>query len=199
MGENTFFEDFKTAVLTKKFAPSWKKFIECIVNGYIFSIVTSRGHSVENIRKAFDWLINDYGINKFSNLSLKNVDKNIPLEDQMINNLLSYHELFGTDPGHVIDEYLSTCRIYAVSSEEFIKKYGDLPVDEAKMVALREFSKKCDTFGKKLGVNIKIGFSDDDPRFVKSAIDEFSELIKDYNIKFTVYDTGGKRMKKIDI
>lgn len=198
-GNDTFLEDFKKAVTEKKFAPSWTKFIECLVNGYIFAIITSRGHKPDNVHKAIEWLLYEYGIDNFRNLPLKGVNTKVSLEDQMIRNLLAYHELFGTEPGFVIEEYLKCCPIYTVSSPDFAKQFGELPVEQAKKVALRDFTVKANKYARDLGCRAKISFSDDDPKFVKSAIDEFSDLIKDYgDMEFSVFDTGEKR-NKIDI
>lgn len=200
-GDNTFVEDFKKAVIAKKFAPSWKKFIECLVNGYVFAIVTSRGHKPDNVRRAIEWMIYDYGLDNFKNLDLQSIDHDESLEDQMINNLLSYHDLFGTDPGNVIEEYLNCCVIYTVSSPDFVKKFGDLPVEQAKKAALKDFTEIAYQYARKIGCKAKLGFSDDDPRFVTSAIDTFLDLNKWYKkkIEFSVFDTGGNKMKKTDI
>jgi hypothetical protein len=200
-GDDTFFEDFKSAVVKKKFAPSWTKFIECLVNGYVFAIITSRGHKPDNVRRAIEWLIYDYGLDNFRNLKLENIDRDDSLEDQMTNNLLSYHDLFGTDPGNAIEEYLNYCEIYTVSSPEFVQKFGELPVEKAKREALKDFTEIVYQYARKIGCKAKLGFSDDDPKFVTTAIDTFLDLNKWYNkkIEFSVFDTGGNKMKKMDI
>jgi hypothetical protein len=133
-GDDTFLLGFKYAVKHGKFGPSWTRFIECLINGYIFSIVTSRGHSPLNVRRAIEWLIYEYGLDNFRDLPMKNVDKREPLEDQMIQNLLSYHELFGSEPDYVVDQYLESCPIYTISSPYFKEHFGKLPAEEAKRV-----------------------------------------------------------------
>lgn len=201
-GDDTFIIGFKKAVKTKKFGPSWSKFIECLVNGNIFSIITSRGHSPKNVKRAIEWLIYEYGLNKFRGLDIKNVDQSRSFEDQMVENLLKFHELFGTSTEYVIDEYLNVCPIYTISSLEFKKQFGDLPSEEAKKVALADFNNIVKGYARKLGVKAKYGFSDDDPKFVKSAVDQFRELKGDKrnkNIKYSVFDTGEKGMKKLKI
>ena len=197
-GDNTFLIDFKRSVIDKNFGPSWGKFIECLVNGHIFSIVTSRGHHPKNIRKAIYWLIYEYGLDNFKDFKMRGVDKKMSLEDQMIENLLSYHQIFGEEPEQVIDQYIEMCPIYTCSSPYFIKKFGVLPsVDVCKKVALEDFTKMVDKYAKKIGATAKLGFSDDDPKFVKSAIDIFSEIMSRYKgVKFSVFDTGGKGMTK---
>jgi hypothetical protein len=201
-GDNTFLNDFKTAVKSKKFGPSWSKFIECLVNGNIFSIITSRGHSPKNIRRAFEWLIYKYGLNKFRGLNIKNVDSDRSFEDQMLENLLKFHELFGSSSDYAIDEYLNACPIYTISSPEFNEQFGRMSAEEAKRVALEDFNRIVNGYARKLGVKVKYGFSDDDPKFVKSAIDQFRELKRDKknkNIKYSVFDTGNKGIKKLKI
>lgn len=199
-GDDTFLIDFKHAVLNKDFGPSWDKFIECLVNGYLFAIITSRGHHPKNIKKAIEWLIYEYGLNNFKNLKLKNIDKNESFEDQMINNLLMYQELFGDDHEDIINEYLDLCPVYTISSPYFKKKFGDLPPEEAKRLSIRDFNKKVKNYANKIGVDAKLGFSDDDPRFVKSAIEEFTSLMKkSKNIKYTVFDTSNRGFKKIKL
>jgi len=199
-GNDTFLKQFKKAVINKKFGPSWNKFIECLVNGNIFAIITSRGHEPDNIKMAFEWLLYEYGLDKFKNLPIDNVDKYESLEDQMINNLLKYHQLFGTSPDFLIDQYLLSCPIYTVQSKTFIKTFGKMPVENAKKVALVDFNRIVQTYSKKLGVRANYGFSDDEPIFVKSALDQFIKLKNKYkNIKYSVFDTGNKEIKKINL
>lgn len=187
-GDDAFFLDFQEAVKTKKLGPSWNKFIECLVNGYIFAIITSRGHSVYNVQRTIEWVLYESGV--FTDEMI----------DEMITNLLGYNELFGDDPDSVIDEYLSKCPVYCISSPEFKEKLGNYDANTAKKVALRDFTRIVNGYANKLGCKAKLGFSDDDPKFVSSAIDEFTDLTtKNKNIDFTVFDTGGKGMKKIKI
>lgn len=196
-GKNTFLKDFKYAVKNKLFAPSWAKFIECLVNGNIFSIITSRGHEPESIRMAIYWLIYDYGLNNFRNLPLKGVDKYESLEDQMIQNLLKYHELFGSEPDDVIAQYIQMCPVYTITSPYFKEVYGNYPPEEAKRIALRDFNRIVKGYADDMGIKAEYGFSDDDPKFVKAAADEFLELSqKNKNLKYSVFDTGERKLKK---
>lgn len=201
-GNDTFLNQFIYSVKNKRFAPSWNKFIECLINGNIFSIITSRGHSPVNVKRAIEWLIYEYGLNKFKNLPIKNVDKHDSFEDQMIENLLIYHELFGSSPDDIIYQYLECCPIYTISSIEFINKFGKVSPENAKRLALNDFNNIVHDYAEKIGMEAMYGFSDDDPKFVTSAIDEFKKL-KDLennkNIKYTVFDTSNKGVKKIQI
>lgn len=200
-GNRTFLNDFKHAVLNKRFAPSWAKFIECLVNGHIFSIITSRGHSPDNVRIAILWLIYQHGLNNFKNLPLKGVDKTESLEDQMIENLLKYHEIFGSEPDDIIMQYIQLCPIYTISSPDFKAHYGTHSAEEAKKIALRDFNRIVKGYADDMGVEAEYGFSDDDPKFVKAAAEEFLELSqKNKNLKYSVFDTGGDRkIKKIKL
>jgi len=198
-GKNTFLFDFKKAVIDEKFGPSWNKFIECLVNGNIFSIITSRGHEPNNVRRAFYWLIYTYGLDNFKDLPIQNVDKSRPFDDQMIENLLKYHELFGSEPDQVIDSYIELCPVYTISSVYCKRKFGhDVSMEDAKKMSLRDFNQMVKGFADDLGVVAEYGFSDDDPRFVKAAAEEFMELKdKNKNINYSVFDTGGdKKVKK---
>jgi len=197
--DETFIVAFKDAVMNKKFAPSWTTFIECIINGNIFSIVTSRGHSPKNIKKALYWLIYEYGLENFKDLQIENVNKDVDFKTQMINNLLKYHKIFGTESHQVIDYYIELCPIYTVSSDYFIEKYGIMPIEESKKVALQDFNVLVNKYANKLGINVEYGFSDDDPNFVKAAMDQFLELrLSTKNVTYSVFDTGGdKRVKKV--
>lgn len=197
--DDTFISDFKKAVINKRFAPSWTTFIECLINGNIFSIITSRGHSPKNIRRAIYWLIYEYGLDRFKNLPLGRVNKGMPFEDQMIINLLKFNELFGYEPGQIVDSYIETCPIYTITSAYFIEKFGEMPAEEAKKVALIDFNDIVHNYANMLGTTAEYGFSDDDPKFVKAAIDQFVDLKQSTkNIKYSVFDTGNKQIKKIE-
>ena len=195
--DETFITAFKDAVMNKKFAPSWTTFLECIINGNIFSIITSRGHSPKNIKKALYWLIYEYGLENFKDLQIENVDKEVDFKTQMINNLLKYHSIFGTESHQVIDYYIELCPIYTVSSDYFIEKYGIMTVEDSKKVALLEFNTLVNKYANNLGINVEYGFSDDDPKFVKAAMDQFLELrLSTKNVTYSVFDTGGDRKVK---
>ena len=197
--DDTFVTYFKEAVINKKFAPSWTKFIECLINGNIFSIITSRGHSPKNIRKALYWLIYEYGLENFKELKIENVNKDIDFKTQMIDNLLKYHKIFGTESHQVIDYYIELCPIYSISSDYFIEKYGIMTAEESKKIALKDFNTLINKYANKLGKNVEYGFSDDDPKFIKAAMNQFLELrLSTKNVTYSIFDTGGdKKVKKV--
>jgi len=196
--DEAFITVFKDAVLNKKFGPSWTTFLECLINGNIFSIVTSRGHSPKNIRKALYWLIYEYGLNNFKDLKIQNINKEEDFKTQMINNLLKFHKIFKTESHQVIDFYIDLCPIYCISSNEFSEKFGIMPAEEAKKFALQDFNDLVNSYANKLKINVEYGFSDDDPKFVKAAIDQFLELkLSTKNVTYSVFDTGKKVVKKV--
>jgi hypothetical protein len=198
--DNTFLTAFKHAVLNKKFAPSWKTFIECLINGTIFSIITSRGHSPKNIRRAIYWLIYEYGLDNFKYMKLKNVKEDESFEDQMIKNLLKFNRIFGIEPEQVVDSYIELCPIYTVKSAFFLETFGNFIVEQAKKIALHDFNKIVHEYATKLDTTAEYGFSDDDPAFVKAAIDQFLELQQTTkNISYSVFDTGKKQINKISL
>ena len=195
---DTFLTAFKFAVLNKKFAPSWITFIKCLINGNIFSIITSRGHSPQNIRKAIYWLIYEYGLDNFNYLTL-NINKD-SADDQMIKNLIKFNDIFGTKPDQIVDSYIELCPIYTVKSAFFLEKFGNMIVEEAKKVALNDFNIVVHKYATKINTTAEYGFSDDDPAFVKAAMDQFLELQQTTkNISYSIFDTGKKEMKKISL
>lgn len=195
--DDTFITAFKDAVINKKFAPSWNTFLECIVNGNIFSIITSRGHSPKNIRKAIYWLIYEYGLDNFKDLDILNVDKDISFKTQMINNLVKFNKIFKTKSHQVIDDYIELCPIYTVSSDYFVEKYGIMPVEDSKKISLLEFNDLIHKYANILDITVEYGFSDDDPKFINAAIDQFLELkLSTKNVTYSVFDTGGDKVLK---
>ena len=191
--ENAFIEDSMEAIKNKKFAPSWDKFIECMVDGNIFSIVTARGHEPETIRKAVRYIMDNV---------LTKRQKN-----KMVRNLLIYISKFikNHDPQNpytfeeLTEEYLDKCDFYGVTSEhfkQFFKTDASKP-EEAKEVALKMFTERVHKFGKRIKAKVTIGFSDDD----KGNIDRVEKLFKNElslkfrQINFNIYDTSDPNIK----
>jgi hypothetical protein len=171
-GINAFLEDVKKAISMKRFGPAWNDFMECLTNGCIFAIITARGHESEGMRLGIDWIID-----------------NVLTEDQlysMYNNLLKFAYLFKQDTeqerilkgqpskNELVKMYLDTCDFVGVSSPS----RGGSPSnpEKAKEEALLEFKSKVNTFAEKLGMNAKIGFSDDDLKNVKHIEDLVDNL-----------------------
>ena len=121
----------------------------------------------------------------------------------MIQNLLEFSELFGTNPESAIEHYLDACDYYAVNSKDFISKYGDIVdianPEEGKKLALSMFSKRITQYGQQTNRSVKLGFSDDDKGNVVAITKHFNEINDLFDINFSVFDTsnpdiiGGKQ------
>jgi hypothetical protein len=171
-GETAFLEDVKSAISQNKFGPSWNDFIECLVNGSVFSIITARGHESETMRIGIEWII-DNVLN----------DKQLY---EMYNNLLKFAYLFKQEgdfdrilkgkpsENKLVKLYLDNCDFIGVSAPS----RGGSPANPeiAKEEALLDFKAKIDKFAKNLGVKAKIGFSDDDLGNVKHVEDLIDNL-----------------------
>lgn len=171
-GVNAFLGDVKKSISMKRFGPAWNDFIECLSNGSIFAIITARGHEPEGMRLGIDWIID-----------------NILTEEQlysMYNNLLKFAYLFKQDTyqerilkgqpskNELVKMYLDTCDFVGVSAPS----RGGSPTnpEKAKEEALLEFQSKVNNFAEQLGMNAKIGFSDDDLKNVKHIEDLVDNL-----------------------
>jgi len=201
-GSNAFIDDVKVAVSKKDFGPSWDKFINCLKEGAIFSIITARGHEPETIKKAIEYIIDD-----------------ILSEDEqylLYNNCLKHVYLFGKDSDFdripkgpvsktkLIQAYLDHCDFYGVSSQTFASKFGEASAsnpEKAKEMALDKFIEKCNNFGKNIGAkSVSIGFSDDDPKnvdHVRKYFKEKSALSNDlsHELKLSLHKTTDRRIK----
>ena len=198
-GSNTFLHDVEIAVEDNKYGPSWDKFIECLVNGHIFSIITSRGHEPESIRKAIEWIINDILSDDQKYEMYQNCLKFVYLYN--VNKKydgIPKNEVFTENP--LIKDYLDVCGYYGIQSKWFISKFGDNTPEKAKGIAMRDFVSKIDKFGKEVGGKVSVGFSDDDLKFSEHIEKLFrDELSLKYVMTYNVYDTSGRGMKKTKI
>ena len=157
-GDNAFLIDVKDAISKGKFGPAWADFIECLTNGSIFAIITARGHEAPAMRKGIEYIIDNI-------LSPEQ-------QQEMYNHLLKYAYLYHEDNDYdrilkgipseskLIKSYLDHCDLVGVSSPS----RGGSPAnpEKSKEEALMEFKGKVDKYARSLGVNAKIGFSDDD-------------------------------------
>src|SRR5690606_35019183 len=128
--------------------PSWEDFIECLINGSLFSIITARGHESNTMRLGIEWIID----NVMSNDDLY----------EMYNNLLKFTYLFKEEDsfdrilrGKPSDNklfklYLDNCDFVGVSAPS----RGGSPANPevAKEEALMDFKGKIDKFAKSIGV-----------------------------------------------
>lgn len=175
--ENIFKKDVEKALKMKSYGPAWDDFIECLVNGSLFSIITARGHEPKTLREGTEFVIN-------SNLSDDQ-------KQEMYSNLLRYVKIFGSNEeidkhsriyntGEVFTEielvknYLDNCDFVGVSAPS----RGGTPdnPEKAKEEALMTFKRKVNRFAGNVGMKAKIGFSDDDLGNVKHIEDLFRNL-----------------------
>jgi hypothetical protein len=201
-GNNAFLEDLKTTVENKKFAPSWLKFLHILENGYLFALITARGHSPENFKRGVEWIID-----------------NVLTDDQkqkMYNNLIKYIHLFGEYGGsdkhtkvpdlknfsknEAVQEYLDECGYYGISYPKFMNKHlsaGAESPEIGKEIALREFMEKVQNFTKRIGASVSFGMSDDDVKNVTHVEKVFRDLKEIYpDTIFRLYDTSKKGYTK---
>lgn len=208
-GNKAFLEDTMDAVGQSRFAPSWDAFIKSLQEGSIFAIITARGHEPQSIREAVEFIINTVLTDEQKFLMYSNCLKHAYLFSPY--DVDKYERIPKdklTDSPLIVD-YLDSCDFYGVSSDSFKQEFGESSASNpelAKQMALDEFIKKCNNFGKKLGVkSVSIGFSDDDPKNVEHIQKFFKEKsaldYEDHEVKLNVYKTtdptlkGGQRSK----
>lgn len=185
-GENAFLDDVKEAIDKKNFGPSWNDFIKCLINGNLFGIVTTRGHEPDSIRKGVEYIIYDV-------LTTEE-------QDEMLSNLVKYHETFEKDFDYLVDDYLDNCFFIGVMSKYFIDIFGYDPSkdpNKGKQDAVKYIIDNLSEYGKKMNIPTKIGFSDDDPGYynaVKKVFVRNKELFD--KINFYVFDTSKEGSKK---
>ena len=172
-------------------APSFHVFKKALIEGRLIGIVTARGHYAATLRKGVEYFIEHV---------LTSVEKR-----QMQRYLRAYLELFEQDHAHMSDRqvltnYLSLNRYHAITSPEFIDRFGnvtrDVSQEAAKQLAIREFVLHIIAILRQPKVPIdkpiSFGFSDDDPHNVK-AVEQYiaNELAREFpSVKFVVYDTS---------
>ena len=197
-GEMAFIDDTISAIDNGDFGPSWNAFINYLSKGTVFSIITARGHEPQTIRKAVEYIIDNV------------------LDDDQKHNLyshcLKFAYIFGSDydsydripkgalsKTDLIDDYLSTCEYYGVSSQYCINRFGlgDTSNPEiGKEMAMKEFTEKVYSFGQKIGAKVSLGFSDDDIKNVKHIQKIFKdELSLKYLMNYIIYDTSDRSIK----
>jgi hypothetical protein len=170
-GIEAFLTDAKAAIAQGSFGPAWDDFIECLTNGSIFAIITARGHEPEAIRLGIDWILD-----------------NVLTEDEvyaMYNNLLKFEYMFDRVEGErilkgdpskneLVKKYLDHCDLVGVSAPS----RGGSPSnpEKSKEDALMEYKTKVNEFAKNLGMEAKVGFSDDDLKNVKHIEDLVDSL-----------------------
>ena len=186
IGHDIFLEDTKEALTKKLFGPAFRSFINTLVNGELFAIITARASEPETLRAAVDIIVYEY-------LSDNQ-------QEQMIDNLSDFNDVFKTyDDDEIIDKYLDECEYIGVNSETFIKEFGDIVdisnPEEGKKLALSNFTKRVQDYGKQSNRQVKMGFSDDDKGNVESVKKHFNEINDLYDVDFYVFDTSDPKLK----
>jgi len=188
-GNKAFLEDAKKAVLNGDFGPSFKDFINTLINGNIFLIITARGHEPETMKHFVKWLICNYMTPK--------------QREKMFKNLKKFQKLFDSEDIS-IRSYLDTCEFVGIMSEYFINTYGkDMEsnnnVEKGKEVVVNDFLHRLEKFATKVGAKLKVGFSDDDESTVKHMTDFFKEKDLDVAVDYYIFDTSNKGKEKVKI
>ena len=180
---DAFIRDTKEALRKKSFGPSFDKFIEALVYGNDFSIITARGNPPKALKDGIKIIIDTV------------------LSEEQKEEMLS--NLYGT----TIEQYLSLQDYYPVTSDEFIKQFdADASVtnpEVGKMIALKTFVDRVVNAVKEMNENpnyngVSIGFSDDDLGNIESAEKYIEEELKKLypNVNFLVYDTSDPKNPK---
>ena len=191
MGKNAFINDVKNSIDKKMYGPSWDSFINVLVEGNLFGIVTTRGHEPDTLRKGVEYIIYNY--------------LNIEQQNKMLNNLIKFHYEFNEEFDYLVDDYLNNCYFIGIMSDYFKGKFdfeSSKNVEKAKKIAINYIIREFDKYSDKIGADMTIGFSDDDPGYLNTAKKLFinnKELFD--NTDFYVFDTsdphikGGKKLK----
>lgn len=157
-GDVAFLEDVKNSISNNKLGPAWDDFVECLVNGSLFAIITARGHEAPSMKKGVEWIIDNV-------LSEKQLY-------EMYNNLLKFAYLFRHNKEYdrmlegqpsanpLVRLYLENCEFVGVSAPSRGGSSSD--PEQAKEDALLLFMDRIDKFAASIGYKAKVGFSDDD-------------------------------------
>jgi hypothetical protein len=183
-GTNAFLEDVIDSVNKQNFGPSWNKFIQTLVDGELFAIVTTRGHEPDTIKKGIEYIIYHY--------------LNDEQQNTMLKNLMRFKDIFDESFDYLIDEYLNNCYFIGVTSNYFKSKFKDYGtnIHLAKKKAVKYVIEKFSNYGKQIDSNVKIGFSDDDNKYIDTIQNLFirnSELFD--NINFYIFNTSNPNIK----
>jgi len=170
-----FIRDTKKTLLEKNYGPSWNDFIECIVNGSLFSIITARGHEPDIIKEGVEYIVNTELSDDQKFIMYNNLLKFIYIFEKYNSDhfsKVSTEEIFTDNP--LVTEYLSNCEYIGVSADS----RGGSPEspEEAKREVLIDFKRRVNNFAKSVGMMAKIGFSDDDKKNIKEIEDLIHNL-----------------------
>lgn len=217
-GTNAFIDDVEHCIADGHFAPAFEDFLECLSEGGIFAIITARGHEPASIKSGVEYIIDNVLTQRPGTV------KGMTKADEMFQNLKKFkywfegqggdsHKITGKPSSHpLIQEYLSHCDYFGVSSESFARKFSGGSVqapEESKKQALIYSINRCFEYAKQLEeimnrpVRVTYGMSDDDPKtsqhikdLFRDITNEDSELTK-YISLFYYQTTGGRKERTI--
>lgn len=188
-GDNAFLLDAKEAILSKNYAPSFQDFINTLVNGNIFLIITARGHEPNTIKKFVKWLINNY----------------LTPEQRYImkNNLKKFQLLFNSKDA-TVDSYLNSCEFVGIMSQYYKNRFKidfekEQNVETGKEIAIESFLKRLNKFATKINAKLKVSFSDDDENTIKHMTNYFKEKSINVAVDYYIFNTANKRKEKVKI
>ena len=184
-GQTAFVADMIKAVQTNSFGPVWDKFIQCMIDGNVFMIITARGHEPDTIRLAISWIIWNY----MTPLQRKEMKHNL----QEFNILFNYDDS-ELDMRGLVEHYLDLCDFVGIYSQYFTKKYNTegqaANPEKYKSMAIKSFIEKINEFGKRVNKKVSVGFSDDDV-LTAQHVNKYmkDELSLDFPMDYNVYLT----------
>jgi len=166
-GEAAFLEDMKKAISGQKLGPAWSDFVECLVNGSLFAIITARGHESPSMKKGVEWIID----NVLSDVQVNEMYNNLMKFAYLFRHNKEYDRILRGQPSAnpLVQLYLNNCEFVGVSAPS----RGGSPSnpEKAKEDALVLFIERVDKFAASIGYKALIGFSDDDLKNVKHIED----------------------------
>lgn len=185
-GEDVFINDSIYAIKNEDFGPVWDVFINCLVGGHVFMIITARGHEPQNIEKVIRYIIYEYLTDKQRSIMKRNLSD--------FNSLFDNNKDKCSDFDYCIDKYLSKCDMLGVKSDYFKNKFNirstTIYPEKYKIKAVEYFIKKVYDFGKIVDKSVKVGFSDDDITTSQKVFNFMKDNIStNYPMKYSVYNT----------
>lgn len=211
-GNRAFIEDVEHCIEEGHFAPAFEKFLECLSEGGIFSIITARGHEPSSIKQGVEYIIDNVLTQRAGSVT------GMTMADEMFQNLKKFKYWFESQGGTsyklsgkpssdpLVQEYLNHCDYFGVSSESFAKKFSGGSVqapEESKKQALIYSINRCFAYAKQLEeimnrpVRVTYGMSDDDPKTSQHIKDLFRDItnedseLSDYISLYYFQTTGG--------
>ena len=142
-GKRAFFEDAQKAIQYEKFGPVWDEFIDCIIDGNKFLVITARGHEPGTLKHTVKWIV--YNV-------LTQAQRN-----KMVKNLKQWNKLFGVktkdwDDDEYIKKYLNQNCYIGIKSDWFQKRFGEQDKvsspEKFKAIAIKYFVEKIHKFGE---------------------------------------------------